>query len=150
MIRVRTDGETSLSRLVKGTLTVSTGRQAFFDLTEACSRWLSEIGARDGVLNLMVAHTTASLTIQENADDDVQRDLLTALAGLAPEEARYRHTLEGPDDMPGHIKAMLSDTTLTLPVGDAGLELGTWQAIYLIEHRVGRHDRTVRLSYLGR
>jgi len=116
---------------------------AFHDFTDAITDWVAECAAREGLLTLHVKHTSCSLTIQENADPDVQRDLLTALDGLAPREARYRHSSEGPDDMPAHIRAMLTATTLSIPVIEHRLQLGTWQGIYLIEHRDAPHTREI-------
>lgn len=121
----------------------------FTDITSNVARWLSEIGAMEGAVTLFIRHTSASLTIQENADPDVQRDLKTALDILAPEDRAYRHDTEGPDDMPAHIKSMLTSTTLTVPVSGGQMMLGTWQAVYLIEHRARPHDREVILHYMG-
>jgi secondary thiamine-phosphate synthase enzyme len=128
---------------------VSTRGQGFIDLTGQVVRWLNEIDADAGLITLFVRHTSASLTIQENADPDVQRDLLGALDRAAPRTARYRHGTEGPDDMPAHIRSMLTATSLSIPVVDTKAVLGTWQAIYLIEHRDHGHDREVALHFLG-
>jgi secondary thiamine-phosphate synthase enzyme len=128
---------------------VSTRGQGFIDLTGQVVRWLNEIDADAGLITLFVRHTSASLTIQENADPDVQRDLLVALDRAAPRTARYRHGAEGPDDMPAHIRSMLTATSLSIPVVDTKAVLGTWQAIYLIEHRDHGHDREVALHFLG-
>ncbi|WP_245943855.1 secondary thiamine-phosphate synthase enzyme YjbQ [Acuticoccus kandeliae] len=141
--------EAAVTRVVHGRLTLRTGGPAFHDLTPALRAWLGDIGAGSGAVCAFVAHTTASLCVQENADDDVQRDLLTSLARLAPENAPYRHHFEGPDDMPGHIKAMLSDTSVMLPVEGGAPRLGTWQALYLVEHRTGARERAVHLTYPG-
>jgi secondary thiamine-phosphate synthase enzyme len=111
---------------------------------------LTGTGSQGGLLTVFVQHTSASLTIQENADPDVQADLLDALAGLAPENAGYRHTVEGPDDMPAHIKALLTQTSLSIPVAAAAPLLGTWQAVYLIEHRTAPHRRDISLMFVGR
>jgi secondary thiamine-phosphate synthase enzyme len=128
---------------------VATRGQGFIDLTGQVARWLKQIDADAGLITLFVRHTSASLTIQENADPDVQRDLLAALDRAAPRTARYHHCSEGPDDMPAHIRSMLTATSLSLPVVDAKAVLGTWQAIYLIEHRDHGHDREVALHFLG-
>ena len=128
---------------------ISTRGQGFTDLTGQVARWLTAIGADSGLITLFVRHTSASLTVQENADPDVQRDLLTALDRAAPRTRRYRHNSEGPDDMPAHIRSMLTATSLSIPVLAAKAVLGTWQAIYLIEHRDQAHDREVALHFLG-
>lgn len=148
-MRVETTGEAGLSRIVNGRLVTRTGGQGFVDLDRAVGDWLEGIDAGDGVLVACVAHTTASLTVQENADPDVQADLLASLHRLAPRGAHYRHALEGADDMPAHIRAMLSDTAVTLPVRAGRLALGTWQTLYLVEHRDAGRKRTVTLAYLG-
>ncbi len=106
-------------------------------------------GAGDGVLLLFLRHTSASLTIQENADPDVQADLVTALQRLAPADGPWVHTVEGPDDMPAHIKAMLTGVSLHVPVRGGALALGTWQGIYLVEHRARPHRREVMLQFIG-
>jgi secondary thiamine-phosphate synthase enzyme len=128
---------------------VSTRGQGFIDLTGRVARWLKQIDADAGLITLFVRHTSASLTIQENADPDVQRDLLAALDRAAPRSAGYHHGSEGPDDMPAHIRSLLTATSLSIPVVDAKAVLGTWQAIYLIEHRDHGHDREVALHFLG-
>jgi secondary thiamine-phosphate synthase enzyme len=128
---------------------VATRGQGFIDLTGQVTRWLKQIDADAGLITLFVRHTSASLTIQENADPDVQRDLLAALDRAAPRTARYHHCSEGADDMPAHIRSMLTATSLSIPVVDAKAVLGTWQAIYLIEHRDHGHDREVALHFLG-
>ena len=130
-------------------LTVDTTGSGFTDVTAAVAGWLSSIGAGEGLLTLFIRHTSASLTSQENADPDVLRDLLEALERAAPRKARYRHSIEGPDDMPAHIKSMLTSATLGVPVVAGRAELGTWQAIYLIEHRDRPHLREIILHYLG-
>ncbi len=122
---------------------------AFLMITSDIRTWLEEIGAEMGTVTLFVRHTSASLTVQENADPTVRDDLIAALEALAPYERNYKHHLEGRDDMPGHIKTMLTDTSLTLPVYQGELALGTWQGIYLIEHRAQQHRRQVRSIYQG-
>jgi secondary thiamine-phosphate synthase enzyme len=131
------------------TLEVETRRPGFTDLTRSVAAWLSSIAADDGLLTLFVRHTSASLTIQENADPDVLRDLGETLEKLAPRGAPYHHDTEGPDDMPGHIKSMLTATSLGVPVAAGTPVLGTWQAIYLIEHRDQPHTREIALHYVG-
>ena len=116
-------------------LRVTTQGKGFIDITEDLRRWLRGISARDGLLTVFVCHTSASLAIQENADPNVRRDLMTTLETLAPEDALYTHVEEGPDDMPSHTKSMLTDVSLSIPVMDGRLTLGTWQGVYVIEHR---------------
>lgn len=121
----------------------------FIDVTRDTARWLREVRARDGLLTLFIRHTSASLVIQENADPDVQAGLMDSLSALAPEDRPWRHTIEGPDDMPAHVKAMVTATSLSIPVIDGKMVLGTWQAIYVIEHRSAPHQREVVLHYSG-
>jgi secondary thiamine-phosphate synthase enzyme len=130
-------------------LTVRTRGQGFTDITAGVSDWLASIGAGDGLLTLFIAHTSASLTIQENADPDVRHDLKAALERLAPESGSYRHSIEGPDDMPAHIKSMLTSVSLSIPVIEGRTALGTWQGIYVIEHRAQPHDRKLELHFIG-
>lgn len=130
-------------------ISISTRDPGFVDVTQAVAAWLREIGAGDGLLTAFIRHTSASLTVQENADPDVQSDLLVALDGLAPRNAHYAHSSEGPDDMPSHIKSLLSSTSLQIPVNGGRMVLGTWQAIYLIEHRDGARQRQIALHFMG-
>jgi secondary thiamine-phosphate synthase enzyme len=130
-------------------LTVQTEGRGFTDLTGEAAGFIAEAGAATGALTLFIRHTSASLTIQENADPSVLVDLTTALARLAPENAPWTHDTEGPDDMPAHIKTMLTQTSLNVPVLKGKLTLGTWQAIYLIEHRKRPHQREVVLQFIG-
>jgi secondary thiamine-phosphate synthase enzyme len=130
-------------------LTLATQGKGFIDITGALASWLKDIGVECGLLTVFVRHTSASLTIQENADPNVRRDLLDALEALAPEGAHYAHQEEGPDDMPSHIKAMVTNVSLGIPVVDGKMALGTWQGVYLIEHRASPHRRTVLLSFVG-
>lgn len=130
-------------------LTVQTRGQGFTDITRELRAFLREIGAGTGLAHLFCRHTSASLTIQENADPDVRTDLLTALDSLAPRCGRWVHDVEGPDDMPAHIRTMLTDTGLAIPVAQGAPLLGTWQGVYLIEHRDRPHAREVVLSFLG-
>ena len=133
------------------TLTVQTSGCGFIDLTREAARFITDVHARDGALMLFIRHTSASLTIQENADPSVLVDLTTVLARLAPDDADagWTHDTEGPDDMPAHIKTMLTATSLHVPVLNGALALGTWQAIYLIEHRTRPHRREVVLQFIG-
>jgi secondary thiamine-phosphate synthase enzyme len=134
---------------VQGRIDVATRRPGFIDVTRDVVAWLTSIGADEGLLTLFVRHTSASITIQENADPDVLRDLSDALDHLAPREGAYRHGIEGPDDMPAHIKSMLTAVSIGLPISAGKAVLGTWQAIYLIEHRDQPHNREIILHYLG-
>jgi secondary thiamine-phosphate synthase enzyme len=134
--------------LVTSLMTVQTSGAGFVDLTAEVAKFAREACARAGVL--FVRHTSASLTIQDNADPTVLQDLGTALARLAPENAGWRHDTEGPDDMPAHIKTLLTATSLHIPVLKGALALGTWQAIYLVEHRARPHRREVVLQFMGR
>jgi secondary thiamine-phosphate synthase enzyme len=135
--------------IVSSLLTVQTSGAGFVDLTPDVARFLREAGGREGAVTLFIRHTSASLTIQENADPSVLADLKTALGRLAPENAGWSHDTEGPDDMPAHIKTMLTATSLHIPVLKGELALGTWQAIYLIEHRARPHRREIVLQFAG-
>jgi secondary thiamine-phosphate synthase enzyme len=131
------------------TLTVDTPGEGFTDITAAAEGFLQKAGARDGALFLFLRHTSASLVIQENADPDVRTDLTTALRRLAPDDAGWIHDVEGPDDMPAHVKAMLTGVSLHIPVLQGSLGLGIWQGLYLVEHRTRPHKREVILQFLG-
>lgn len=135
--------------IVSSLLTVQTSGRGFTDLTSEIAKFIAEAHARDGALTLFIRHTSASLTIQENADPSVLVDLTTALSRLAPENAGWTHDTEGPDDMPAHVKTMLTQTSLHVPVLGGKLALGTWQAIYLIEHRERAHRREIVLQFTG-
>lgn len=132
------------------TFQVSTRGKGLYDFTGEVADWLRGSGIRDGLVTLFVRHTSASLVIQENADPDVQGDLERFLARLVPEhDPIYRHTQEGPDDMPAHVRAALTQTQLSIPVRGARMVLGTWQGIYLFEHRRSSHVREVAAHVLG-
>jgi secondary thiamine-phosphate synthase enzyme len=135
--------------IAAATLTIETSGTGFFEFTGDAQRFLAEAGAKDGALLLFLRHTSASLVIQENADPDVQRDLVTALERLAPADAGWVHDTEGPDDMPAHVKAMLNGVSLHIPVADGALALGAWQGLYLAEHRARPHRRDVVLQFIG-
>jgi secondary thiamine-phosphate synthase enzyme len=130
-------------------LKIETRGQGFTDVTGDVRRFVAAAGIESGVLTLFIPHTSASLLIQENADPDVLRDLADAYDRLAPRDARYRHDTEGPDDMPAHIRSALSATSLSIPVEKGEPVLGTWQAIYLFEHRDKRHSRELVLHLIG-
>ena len=148
-MRVETLHEGVASRQASGRLVIDTRGPGFTEITHSVSRWVAESGLRQGLLTVFCRHTSASLTIQENADPDVRTDLMTALDRLAPREAEYVHGIEGPDDMPAHIRTMLTGAALAVPLIDGRLVLGTWQGLYLIEHRDRPHRREVMLHLIG-
>lgn len=131
------------------TLRFDTQGAGFSEITAQAKAFIASCKAQDGALLVFLRHTSASLTIQENADPDVQADLMTAMDNLAPEDAGWIHDAEGPDDMPAHVKAMLNGISLHVPVIGGRLALGTWQGLYLIEHRRRPHTREVIFQYLG-
>lgn len=131
------------------TLHIETRGPGLKEVTHQVSAWLGRVSAQDGLLTLFIRHTSASLLIQENADPDVHVDLMDAFEKLAPRDYAYVHDTEGPDDMPAHIKSALTATSLSVPVRDAHMVLGTWQGIYVVEHRDRPHHREVVLHYLG-
>ena len=131
------------------TVTVATVGPGFYRLGGELRRQLKEIGAENGLLTVFCAHTSASLCVQENADPTVLMDLADALRRFAPEDTHYRHSSEGPDDMPAHIKTLLTATSLSLPVRSGSLALGIWQEAYLIEHRTGSHKRRLEIDFVG-
>ena len=135
--------------IATATLRVETPGVGFTDITENAASFIKQVAAADGALLVYLRHTSASLTIQENADSDVQSDLTAALDRLAPEDASWIHDAEGPDDMPAHVKAMLNGVSLHVPVMGARLALGTWQGIYLVEHRRRPHSREVVFQFVG-
>jgi secondary thiamine-phosphate synthase enzyme len=138
-----------IETIASATLAVETSGEGFFEITRQVVRFLNEIKASDGVVLLYLRHTSASLVIQENADPDVQTDLVTALNRIAPANAGWIHDSEGPDDMPSHIKAMVNGVSLHVPVAGGKMALGTWQGIYLAEHRARPHRREVTLQFIG-
>jgi secondary thiamine-phosphate synthase enzyme len=135
--------------VISSIMTVHTYGAGFVDLTREVAKFVAETGAREGALTLFIRHTSASLTIQENADPSVLVDLMTVLDHLAPQDFDWTHDSEGPDDMPAHVRTMLTATSLQVPVMSGKLALGTWQAIYLIEHRRRPHAREVVLQFVG-
>jgi secondary thiamine-phosphate synthase enzyme len=130
-------------------LTVQTRGRGFYRLGAELAGCLDTMAAGSGLLSVFLAHTSASLCVQENADPSVLFDLTAALQRLAPENEPYRHRSEGPDDMPAHIKTLLTATSLVLPVRRGRLALGTWQEVYLIEHRTAPHERRLELDFVG-
>jgi secondary thiamine-phosphate synthase enzyme len=137
-------------RQAQHTLHVRTPGRGLVDVTGEVAAFLSSVSAGEGLLTAFLQHTSASLLIQENADDEVQRDLERFFARLVPDgDPLYRHTAEGPDDMPAHVRAALTATTLGIPVTRGALALGTWQGLYVYEHRTRPHQRQLLLHYLG-
>ena len=126
-----------------------TNDQGLVDITAPVARWVDEQGIATGLLTVFCRHTSASLTIQENADPSVRADLERFFARIAPEGATYEHADEGADDMPAHIRTALTQTSLGIPVENGRMLLGTWQGIYLFEHRVRRHRREIVLHIAG-
>jgi len=130
-------------------LTVDTPGPGLHEITRQVTAWVAAQGMTTGLLTVFCRHTSASLLIQENADPDVRRDLEDYVAQLAPESRAYRHQDEGPDDMPAHLRAALTGVQLSIPLTEGRLALGTWQGIYLFEHRRRPHRREVVLHLLG-
>jgi len=130
-------------------LSVATSGQDLVDITDPILRWVAQQRMASGLLTIWCCHTSASLLVQENADPDVRADLVQFFRRIAPENAEYRHTAEGPDDMPAHIKAALTQTQLSIPVERGRPVLGTWQGIYIFEHRANSRKRELILDLLG-
>ncbi len=130
-------------------LAIGTNGKGFTDITDDLKDWVSDQGMKTGLLTLFICHTSASLVIQENADPDVLHDLESFFAGLVSEGYAWRHASEGPDDMPAHIRSALTQTSLSIPVTDGRMVLGTWQGIYLYEHRRYPHRRRIVLHLVG-
>jgi secondary thiamine-phosphate synthase enzyme len=141
--------ETVPQTIVTATLMVDTEGEGFVEITRDVTRFVADVGAGEGALFLFIRHTSASLTVQENADPDVRTDLVTALRRLAPADAPWVHDVEGPDDMPAHVKAMLTGVGLHVPVIGGAPALGTWQGIYVAEHRSRPHRREVVMQFIG-
>src|SRR3984893_11465809 len=139
----------SATSIVSSLLTIQPPGPGFTDLTSEIAKFVNDARAREGTVTLFIRHTSASLTIQENADPTVLGDLMTALGRLAAENGGWRHDTEGPDDMPAHIKTMLTASSLHIPVLKGELALGTWPASYLIEHRRRPHRREIVLQFIG-
>ncbi len=149
MRRVEMLGSGPVTRQASGRLVVETRGQGFTEITSEVAGFVREAALRQGLLTVFCRHTSASLTIQENADPDVRTDLMTALDRLAPRDVPYVHGIEGPDDMPAHIRTLLTDAALSIPVVEGRLALGTWQGVYLIEHRDRPHRREIVLHLAG-
>jgi len=137
-------------RQSEGSIEVSTQGKGLYDFSAEVERWVAAQNITTGLLTLFIQHTSASLTIQENADPDVIADLNDFFGRIAPEDNRlYRHTVEGPDDMPAHIRAALTQTQLSIPVVRGRMALGIWQGLYVFEHRSSSHRRRIVLHLLG-
>ena len=149
MLNVETLCEGSVTQQVHGRLVAETQGPGFTEITEAVSRWVFGTGILHGLLTVFCRHTSASLLIQENADPDVRQDLLAAFDRLAPRTERYIHAAEGPDDMPAHIRTVLSGTSLSIPVMEGQMVLGAWQGLYLVEHRDRPHSRDLVFHLIG-
>jgi secondary thiamine-phosphate synthase enzyme len=149
MSRLSAVGRTAAELFATATLSVETTGEGFTEITRDAQDFIAQARAGDGLLYAFVRHTSASLAIQENADPDVRVDLVTALRRLAPADAGWVHDTEGPDDMPAHVKAMLTGVSLHVPVVRGELALGTWQGLYLIEHRARPHRREIVLQFVG-
>lgn len=131
------------------TITIATGGPSLTEFTHEAADWVAAQSTTTGLLNLFCQHTSASLLIQENAAPEVQTDLIAAFDRFAPEGSHYLHDSEGPDDMPAHIKAALTQTHLSIPIVGGHLALGTWQGIYLFEHRLAPNERRVIMHLAG-
>ena len=137
-------------QIAQDRLTIETTSREIKEITGEVMGWVKRQGMRRGLLTMFIPHTSASLLIQENYSPDVLRDLAAFLARLAPEEpALYRHNDERPDDMPAHLKSALTQVQLTIPVTDGEIQLGTWQGIFLLEHRAAPHRRNLVLTLIG-
>ena len=136
-------------RQTSNTFTTDTSGPGLYDITREVVHWVKQQGMTEGLLTLFMRHTSASLTIQENADPDVCHDLQDYFSRIAPRNGPYRHSAEGPDDMPAHIKTALTQTNLSIPLINGRLALGTWQGIYVFEHRDRGHSRQVAAHLSG-
>lgn len=137
-------------RQINHQLTIHTRGKGLYAMTQPVSAWLAASGMREGLLTLFMQHTSASLVIQENADPDVQSDLERFFSRLVPEgDSLYDHTTEGPDDMPAHVRAALTQTSLSIPVVNGVMALGVWQGIYVFEHRASAQRRNIMLHLMG-
>jgi len=130
--------------MVQDEIRVSTRGRGTYDVTDAVRRIVEDADVAAGLCHLFIQHTSASIILCENADPDVRRDLETFMADLAPDgDSRFIHTMEGPDDMPAHVRTVLTQSQLSIPIRDHRLALGTWQGIYLWEHRAAAHQRNI-------
>ena len=135
----------------QGELTIKTSGQAMYEITDNINLWLTKELINKGQLTIFIKHTSASLCIQENASSDVMKDIYDFITKLVPEDpSLYRHNIEGKDDMPAHIKSMLTQTSLTVPINENKMDLGVWQGVFLLEHRISSMQRKVKLSMIGK
>ena len=137
-----------MKQLIK-TLKIITKGQGFYEFTTDIVKHVNNIKIKNGLLTIYVKHTSCSLLIQENADSDVQKDLLSFFSKIVPENENYIHQSEGSDDMPAHIKSSLTQTSLSIPIENFEITLGTWQGIYLFEHRKSSHTRIIKIHLIG-
>ena len=134
----------------QGEIKINTSGQKMYEITDDVNTWIKKEEISGGQLTIFIKHTSASLCIQENASRDVLEDIDNFLKKLVPENPTlYRHNIEGKDDMPAHIKSMLTQTSLTVPVRDKKMDLGTWQGIFLLEHRINSLERKINLTLIG-
>ena len=133
------------------TLEIKTNGQNLYEFTDDTIQWIKKSNFNNGILNLSILHTSASLIVQENADSDVQTDLINYFNKLVPMDNKlYIHTTEGKDDMPAHIKSSLTNNQISLSIKNKKLLLGTWQSLYLFEHRIDKHTRSIIHHFLGK
>ena len=137
-----------MKQLIK-TLKIITKGQGLYEFTSDIIKHINNIKIKNGLLTVYVKHTSCSLLIQENADSDVQKDLLSFFSKIVPENKNYIHQSEGSDDMPAHIKSALTQTSLSIPIENFEITLGTWQGIYLFEHRKSSHTRIIKIHLIG-
>ncbi len=131
-------------------LKINTVGQRLYEFTDQTIQWINKNNLKNGMINISIQHTSASLIVQENADQDVQTDLINYFDKLVPMDNKlYVHTTEGKDDMPAHIKSVLTNNQISLSIKDSELLLGTWQGLYLFEHRLKPQDRTIILHFIG-
>ena len=131
-------------------LKINTVGQRLYEFTDQTIQWINKNNLKNGIINISIQHTSASLIIQENADQDVQTDLINYFDKLVPMDNKlYVHTTEGKDDMPAHIKSVLTNNQISLSIKDSELLLGTWQGLYLFEHRLEPQDRTIIMHFIG-
>ena len=130
-------------------LEINTKGRKLYNFTSSVQQWIKNEDFSKGILNINILHTSASIIVQENADSDVQKDILNFFDKLVPMDNRYIHKMEGKDDMPAHLKTILTSTNLCLSIKNSNLVLGTWQGLFLFEHRTEKHQRKINLHYIG-
>ena len=130
-------------------LEINTKGRKLYNFTSSVQQWIKNEDFSKGILNINILHTSASIIVQENADSDVQKDILNFFDKLVPMDNRYIHKMEGKDDMPAHLKTILTSTNLCLSIKNSNLVLGTWQGLFLFEHRIEKHQRKINLHYIG-